>query len=67
VSGVEDQQWLVGLWWLDHKVLRQAGQHFKPYLVALWQKAGRALFFKPSDLIFFLPEINLELSVLGCK
>jgi hypothetical protein len=32
VSGVEDQQWLVGLWWLDHKVLRQAGQHFKPTL-----------------------------------
>ena len=58
---------MVGLWWVDHKVLRQASQRFKPYLVALWQKAGRALFFKPSDLIFFFTrDLYLELSVLAC-
>ena len=34
----------MGLWWVDHKVLRQASQRFKPNLVALRQKAGRALF-----------------------
>ena|GEM_PF-6808597 len=39
------------MWWVDHKVLRQASQCFDPNLVALWQKQVER-FFKRSVLIF---------------
>jgi hypothetical protein len=56
---------VVGLWWVDHKVLPERAQGFKPYLVALWQKAGRALFLKPSSDLLLTRDLNLELSVLA--
>jgi hypothetical protein len=55
----------VGLWWVDHKVFLELAQRFKPYLVALWQKAGRALFSNPDLNLLLTRDLNLELSVLA--
>ena len=56
---------MVGLWWGYHKVLLKLSQHFEPYLVGLWQIAGRGLFSKTTDLIFLSRDLYLELSVLA--